>query len=221
MILGGEGGNSFPFDNVGDSVTGLVRSMREVQQTDLDTGQPATWPDGRPKTMIAVELATDLREGDGDDGARTVYLRGSIKPESQSSLAAVRSAVKAVTGGYALHVGGRLTLSFVGEEPAQKRGYSPRKLYSASYVAPSVDLEQSKPAATPATPAAAPAAPSPAPATATGGGDVLGGLTPEQRLVLGITDDTPAEAAWDDDPRVAPLRAAGVADEKIRAALGI
>jgi hypothetical protein len=138
--IGGQGGSSFPFNNPGDTVTGKLVSMEEVQQTDLQTGKPATWDDGRPKMMYRVALATTLRADTDDDGERTVYLRGSRKPESQSSLAAVAGAVKAATGGTELEAGATLTLTYVGDGQPSQRGFNAPKLYSATYVAPTLNI---------------------------------------------------------------------------------
>lgn len=203
MTLGGEGGNAFPFDTVGDTVTGTVVALEQQQQTDMDSGEPSWWDDAktRPKLMYAVTLQTALRDDAADDGMRTVYLRGSTKPESKSSLSAVRAAVKAVTGSYDIQFNGKLTLTFAGSEPAAQRGFSPRKLYAASYEAPSISLDP--------TPAAAPAPTASAPA----------GITPEQLAAMQAMS-APA-AAWDSDPRVGQLRAMGIADDAIRSTLNL
>lgn len=216
MTLGGEGGNAFPFDNVGDTVTGTVVALEEQQQTDMETGEPAWWDDAktRKKIMYAVTLQTALREAGDDDGLRTIYLRGSTKPETQSSLAAVRSAVKATTGSYDIAYGGKLTLQFSGQEPSKQRGFSPRKLYTAQYEAPTMALGESVPptAPAPAVPASASSA-SPAVASAPAG------ITPEQLAAMQAMS-APAPA-WDSDPRVAQLRAMGIADDAIRSTLNI
>lgn len=219
MTLGGEGGNAFPFDNVGDAVTGTVVALEQQQQTDMESGEPAWWDDAktRPKIMYAVTLQTALRDAADDDGLRTIYLRGSTKPETQSSLAAVRSAVKATTGGYDIAYGGKLTLTFSGQEPSKQRGFSPRKLYTAQYEAPSMALGESGPT----TPAPAPAAPvtAPAPVVAAPAPSAPAGITPEQLAAMQAMS-APAPA-WDSDPRVAQLRAMGIADDAIRSTLGI
>lgn len=160
LSLGGDGAGSFGFDQVGDTVTGVIRDLDEVQQTDMKTGQPAFWDDGKPKTMYRVTLATDLRDpGDAsDDGTRSVYLRGSVKAESKSSLAAVLAAVRDATGGGRdLKVGGKLTLTFSGEGQPSQKGWNPPKQYTAAYEPPSISLggDQVPEAAPPAQPAAA------------------------------------------------------------------
>lgn len=137
--LGGEG-NSFGFDTVGASVTGTIVDIEQIQQTDMQTGQPAVWDDGKPKMMVRVELQTDIRDTPFDDGKRSVYLRGPRKPESKSSMAAVLAAVMAATGTRAIAPGGILTLTYTGDGVPPRKGYNAPKEYGASYKAPSVDL---------------------------------------------------------------------------------
>lgn len=164
--IGGAEGNAFGFDTIGATVTGQILTLEEVQQTDMDTGQPAFWNDNptQPKMMYRVTLQTELRDDATDDGKRSVYLRGSRKPESQSSLAAVLAAVRQVTGGTELEPGGTLTLTYSGDGEAKKRGHNPPKLYTASYVRPAMNIAEPGQAAAPAAPVApvapvAPAAP--------------------------------------------------------------
>lgn len=218
MTLGGEGGNAFPFDNVGDTVTGTVVALEEQQQTDMETGEPAWWDDAktRKKIMYAVTLQTALREAGDDDGLRTIYLRGSTKPETQSSLAAVRSAVKATTGSYDIAYGGKLTLQFSGQEPSKQRGFSPRKLYTAQYEAPSMSLGGE---AVPAAAYVAPDVKMDAAQAAIVAASTPAGITPEQLAAMQAMS-APAPA-WDSDPRVAQLRAMGIADDAIRSTLGL
>lgn len=205
--LASGGSASFPFQNIGDSVTGKILNLEELQQTDLQTGEVKTFTNGQPMMMYRVELQTNLRDGEMDDGVRSVYLKGSKKPESQSSLAAVLQAVLTATGRAALTVGGTLTLTYTGDGVAKGRGFSAPKQYSAQYAAPSVSLDPQSAAApqgpapvptAPAAPAspwgsqpAAPASPwgnqpaAPAPAAPSG-------LTPEQVAALKAAGIDPA-----------------------------
>lgn len=165
--LGGEGGNAFPFDNPGDFVQGTVLDLAEVQQTDLQSGQPAFWDDGKPKMMYRVTLQTELRDpaNPADDGKRTVYLRGAKKPKDdggKSSLCAVLEAVKATTGSGNLAYGGKLTLQYSGDGPATNRGFNPPKYYQAWYEPPAMVLEQPAEHKAPPAPPAAPQFGSPA-----------------------------------------------------------
>lgn len=162
LDLGG-GGSAFPFNTVGDSVTGTILDMEEVQQTDMETGAPAVWDNGQPKVMYRIDLATVLKDDAFDDGKRSVYLRGSRKSEKQTSLSAVLDAVRVAGGGSKLEKGATLTLTFSGEGVPSKRGWNAPKLYTATYVPPAktVDLNPA-PAAT--APQQAPKAPAGLPA---------------------------------------------------------
>lgn len=130
----GGGGQSFPFDNVGDTVTGVILGPNPYEkrvQTKTDgSGEPKTFPDGSPMTMFQVRLQTQVRDPSNpfDDGVRSVFLKWK-------SQAAVQLAVRAA-GAQDLAVGGTLTLQFVGEEPPSKRGQQPVKLWRAHYVPP-------------------------------------------------------------------------------------
>lgn len=158
--LGGGGGNSFPFDTIGDHVAGTVLDLVEKQQTDMQTQQPASWDNGDPKMMSIVTLQTELRDptNPADDGKRTVALSGSKKPESMSRIAAVIAAVKAATGGSGLQYGGTLTIQYVGDGQPSQRGFNAPKQYQAWYQAPSMQLDQPVEHKTPP-PAAAPVVP--------------------------------------------------------------
>ena len=156
-----EGGNSFPFESIGDQVTGKIMNLEEVQQTDLQTGDPKTFDNGQPMMMYQVTLATELRNADdpADNGHRSVYLKGSRKSGCQSSLAAVLDAVRAATGGTELEPGGVLTLQYVGDGVARQRGFNAPKLYAATYQRPAMNLGAPAPVAQ----APAPVAQAPAP----------------------------------------------------------
>lgn len=146
--LGGSGSNSFPFEKAGDSVTGTIIAINETQQTDVASGKPAVWQDGKPKMMLVVELATpEGTKNRSDDGTNTVYVRGAKKPESQSSLAAVIGAVKTATGGSAIAKGATLTLTYVGDGAKTNPAFSAPKKYMSTYVAPNVTVTLEAPVA--------------------------------------------------------------------------
>jgi len=71
-FLMGQGAKSFPFDKVGDQVTGEIVDASKQQQTNMEDGKPAFWDDGNPKMMVVVTLQTDLKDDEDDDGKRTV-----------------------------------------------------------------------------------------------------------------------------------------------------
>lgn len=147
----GQEGNAFPFEEIGDSVTGRVMNLEEVQQTDMDTNEPSFWPNGQPKMMYRMTLQTELREQDGDDGVRTIYLRGRRKPNddgTMSSLCAALTAVREATGGREIQAGAKYTHTFTSEGVPTKRGYNPPKWYTGKYVPPTMVLDAGQPDAT-------------------------------------------------------------------------
>lgn len=144
----GQEGNAFPFEEIGDSVTGRVMNLEEVQQTDMDTNEASFWPNGQPKMMFRMTLQTELRQQDGDDGIRTIYLRGRRKPNddgTMSSLCAALTAVREATGGREIQAGARYTHTFTSEGVPTKRGYSPPKWYTGKYVPPAMNLDAGQP----------------------------------------------------------------------------
>lgn len=205
--LASGGSASFPFQNIGDSVTGKILNLEELQQTDLQTGEVKTFTNGQPMMMYRVELQTNLRDGEMDDGVRSVYLKGSKKAESQSSLAAVLQAVLAATGRAALTVGGTLTLTYTGDGVAKGRGFSAPKQYSAQYAAPSVSLDPQ--------PAAAPQAPTPAAPASPWGNQPAAPASPWGSQPAAPQAPTPAAPAAPATP--APAAPSGLTPEQIAA----
>ena len=200
--LSGNNGNAFPFETIGDTVTGSILSMEEQQQTDLQTGLPKRFDNGQPMMMYKVRLQTQLRDPQNpvDDGVRSIYLRGSMKPESQSSLSAVITAVQQATGSTNLQTGGLLALSYVGNGQARQRGFNAPKLYAAKYQAPTMNLAtQSAPVQpAPAQPMQAPIQQVPQPMQAPIQQVQPAGLSPEMIAAManmqnaGLTSNDPA-----------------------------
>src|SRR5262245_4773219 len=123
----GGGGKNFPFETIGDQVTGTIISVNKRQQTDLTTGEPKTWPNGEPRFMFNIQLQTNLRDDEFDDGVRSI----NVKWNSQK---AVQDAVRRA-GASKLDIGGTLTLKYSANGP---RGNFPQppKLYVANYIPP-------------------------------------------------------------------------------------
>lgn len=141
-FLMGSGAVAFPFDNLGDSVTGTIVEMKKVQQTDMETKAPAYWDNGDPKMMLRVTLQTELQDNDDDEGYRSVYLRGgnpkAVKGSGTSSLQAVKDAVRKSGAADGIQPGGTLTLTYSGEGERKNRAFNPPKLYQAEYQANSL-----------------------------------------------------------------------------------
>ncbi|GII84577.1 hypothetical protein Ssi03_25670 [Sphaerisporangium siamense] len=199
FLMGG-GIPSAKFETIGTTVSGPITEQPKVdQQTDIDTGKPLFWDDGRPRQQLVVTVQTDLRDPaiEDDDGLRRFYIKFKMQD-------AVREAVrKARSKG--LEIGGVLSITYVADDEAKTRGKNPAKLYSAVYTPPSAAqandfLNGGQPApaapqapqqyAPPAAPPAPQAAPAPAPAAAPAGVDAgalqaaLASLSPEQRAAL-------------------------------------
>jgi len=124
----GGGSKTFPFDTVGDSITGRILSISKRQQTDMQTNELAFWADGKPKLMYSFQLQTKIREDEDDDGIRVINVRWK-------SQEAVQKAVK-LAGAKKPEVGGILTLNFTGEGVATQRGFSKPKFWSSVYIPP-------------------------------------------------------------------------------------
>lgn len=143
-FLFGAGAKAFPFDNMGDMVSGKIVEMNKRQQTSIDDGTPQFWNNGDPKMMLVLTLQTELHDDDEDDGLRNIYLRGGnfevAQGKGTSSLTAVRDAVKRSGSKMGIEVGGTLTLQWTGTAP-KKGAYNPAKLYTAAYKAPSMAID--------------------------------------------------------------------------------
>jgi hypothetical protein len=123
------GGKSATFNNVGDAYTGEVLSPpREMQQRDLESGDPKFYKDGNPMMQTVVEIQTVQRdpEDDADDGVRAVYFKGQ-------RLAALRAAVRAA--GIKTRqgmVGATLTITCTKQEKPERKGLNGKKIYDVS-----------------------------------------------------------------------------------------
>jgi hypothetical protein len=130
FLMGG-GIPSAKFDTIGTTVSGTIATRPEVvQQTDLDTGDPKFWNDGKPMMQLAVTIQTELRDPEvpDDDGKRKFYVKAKL-------LDAVRTAIR-TAGAKNLEVGGVLTVAYVADGEVKKRGHNPPKIYSATYQPP-------------------------------------------------------------------------------------
>lgn len=148
----GGGGNSFPFDNIGDYVTGEVFEYEpNLPQTDKD-GKPKVWPSGQAQTMHRVGLhviaSSSPKYQPGADCS--VYLKGSVKANEDgtgSTQAVVAAAIIAAMGHNRLQPGGKLTLQYVGDGVPKDRMSNPPKWYRAWYEGPAFAVGPTTPAA--------------------------------------------------------------------------
>lgn len=153
-LLMGSGAKSASFNGSPPiTCTGRIVSVPQVQQQTNLQGDPLTFPDGKPRWQLVVQVQTDQRDpaDASDDGVRALY----IKANSQK---AVAEAVRKV-GRDGLEVGGTLSLTYTGDDNSKppRPGFNQPKLYTATYQPPN-DSGQFLGTA----PAAQPAAPTPA-----------------------------------------------------------
>src|SRR5215207_2967844 len=112
---------SFKDKPIGTRVSGrVVEAPEEVQSRDYDTGEPAFWPDGKPKKSIVTVLEIN--------GERY----GLWAPKPSAMFRALADAQQ--VAGAQIAVGGILTVNFIGEQPnPDKPRLNPQKQYKAFY----------------------------------------------------------------------------------------
>jgi len=141
------GSKSWKPENIGDQISGIITDAKRVQQTDFTSGDPLTWSDGSPRMQTVIELQTDERNDDDDDGVRSVWLKGGRNYEAaqgsgQSGEVALAEAAKEAKV-ETIEEGGKLTMRMTGFSKPTTRGYQPAKLYAAKYEAPKASLAAS------------------------------------------------------------------------------
>lgn len=145
-------------DKPGTTISGpIVEIGDQVQQKDVTDGSPAFWPDGNPKMMLPVTVATELRDPSipDDDGHRTFWVSGNLKK-------AIGSALR--QAGAKLALGGVLQVTFTGYGEAKNKGYNAPREWAVAYTPPAPGSGFfEEPAA--AAPAQQPPAAAPQPAT--------------------------------------------------------
>ena len=118
-------GGSIPaakFDTIGDKVAGKVIAKELRDQTDLDTGQVVTWPDGRPKKMAVVTLQV-AQPTEEDDGQRNLYVRGYMQRAITDAVRAARLRD--------LPDGAWLEVTFSGEDKPTRKGVNGARRWEA------------------------------------------------------------------------------------------
>jgi hypothetical protein len=145
-FLFGGSGMAAKFEQIGDTVEGVITDAVVGQQTHMETKEPLTWTDGSPRKQLVITIQTDEKSAD-DDGLRRIFAKGGsyeVATGTGTSLKdAIGDAVKKA-GAKSLTVGGRLKVGYTGEGKKTNRGFSAPKLYRATYEAPvkSVSAEE-------------------------------------------------------------------------------
>ena len=112
------------FEEPGDTTSGRITRVYQVQVTDFDTREPQWWPDGQPKMQVVVVLDV------AGTGLRSLYVA------SRGLREAVRDACR--EAGYGLRPDGYLSIRYTGNGEPFKKGVTPPKLYQAAYDPPGV-----------------------------------------------------------------------------------
>jgi hypothetical protein len=125
------------FDQVGTTVGGVItapgRSFQEREwnhQTQRSDGPPKTFPNsGDPIMGVALDVQTNQRDPSvqGDDGIRTIYIRGKRLKD------AVREAVRS-SGAQRLEVGAEIWVTYTHDGPPPSSGSNPPKEWAVRYV---------------------------------------------------------------------------------------
>lgn len=127
---------SAKFDEVGDRIEGIIVSAEVKPQTDIETGEIKRWTDGRPVEQWVIVLQTDIRDGEDDDGQRTLYAKGGKFDAASGSGQSMMEAIKAAANGRAIEEGGNLVVAHSGLGKKKNAAYSAPKLYKAKYTPP-------------------------------------------------------------------------------------
>lgn len=145
-FLFGGGGKAAKFENIGDQVEGTVTDCTISQQTDMETNQPLSWPDGSPRMQLVVTLQTNERIDENDDGIRRVYAKGGRYEVASGTGTSLKDAIADAvrkSGARSLDEGGTLKIGYSGEGKKTNRGFSAPKLYRAVYTAPVKSVDAS------------------------------------------------------------------------------
>jgi hypothetical protein len=142
-FLFGGSGKAAKFEEIGDTIEGIITDAQQTQQTHMETQEPLTWPDGSPRMQLVVTLQTELHDDDNDDGLRRIFAKGGryevAEGTGTSMKDAIADAVKK-SGSKTFDVGGWLKVGFSGMGKKTNRGFSAPKLFRAQYKAPTASI---------------------------------------------------------------------------------
>lgn len=93
----------------GTVVSGPITGLTMRQSRDFTTGDPAVWPDGKPKQEVVITIASD-------QGERAVYIQTWGRAKLALTAAVTASGLQKVSS--ALGQGNTLTVTFNGKKDA-------------------------------------------------------------------------------------------------------
>ena len=137
LLMSG-GGRSAKFEELGASVVGIVQHVDVRQQTDIKTGEPLVWADGKARNQLVISLQTEHKDDEEDDGVRNLYV-----PIPSAMRTAIADAIRKA-GARGIETGMKLGVKFYKTEPPKVKGFNPQKIYSAKVELPveSVSLDE-------------------------------------------------------------------------------
>jgi hypothetical protein len=109
---------------VGDTVTGTILDSEVRQSRDFDDNKLEFWDDNSPRLQMVINIQTDIREDEDDDGVRSVYVKW-WGAQRKALLTAVKEA-----GINDLAPGDQFTASYIGDGEQTDRKKSAPKLYA-------------------------------------------------------------------------------------------
>lgn len=130
------------FDRIGASVTGKLLDAEVVDQTTPQGDVVTDQKTGRVKKQIVYTLQTTERDPsiEDDDGKRRVFAKWAIQ-------AAITDCLREMgLEKVGLQPNGVLTITHTSTKPAQTRGFSDIKLFTATYQPPSLATTVEAPA---------------------------------------------------------------------------
>ena len=141
------GGSKSWSPEMGDKISGTILTVARKQQTDFTTGAPLEWSNGDPRMQTVIELQTDERADDDDDGVRTIWLKGGKNFEAASGAGtsgeqALAMAAKEA-GCDSIDEGATLQIACSGIAKPTTRGFQPAKLFTMKYEAPKASVSAS------------------------------------------------------------------------------
>lgn len=109
---------------VGDTVTGTILDSEVRQSRDFDDNKLEFWDDGSPRLQLVINIQTDIRDDEDDEGIRSIYVKWH-----GASRKALLTAVK--DGGVQdLVPGDTFTASYIGDGDQPDKKKSKPKLYA-------------------------------------------------------------------------------------------
>jgi hypothetical protein len=125
---GGAKGISWKLARKGDSIQGIILDMEVRDKVDPNTKAVVMNEYGKPKQVLVITLATDMRDDEieGDDGTRRAFLQGNALFEFKKFLRENKIGKPAR--------GGRFFQQLIGTKPSNFA--SPQNLFACKYGAP-------------------------------------------------------------------------------------